>query len=473
MATRIDLNPVTRQNGLSRIAVEVEGGRVREAWCGGLLMRGFEQILLGRHPEDAPYLTARVCGICSTAHAVAAALALEDASPVEVPPNGVWLRNLILGADLLQNHIRHLHIMALPDFVPGLNLFGPAPTRGDFRLTPRQVEEYRKHHEAAVAASRQAHEMAATFAGRIPHHRTIMPGGNLWGPTSDRILRFRQLLDRVYAFIRDRLVPGIQELGELYPDYYQLGSRPANFLNFAMFPQPAGQGDPLFPAGAVIEGRWEKVDLRQITEDIRYSWYDEREGRRRALDGRPQPALSEEKADAYSWVKAPRYRGQPMEGGPLARLWLKGFYRRGVSVLDRLMARALETKLVAEEMYRWLDALQPGQPSITPWRAPRRAEGIGLTGAMRGPLAHYVRIENYRIAGYQIITPSAWNLSPRDNEGRRGPAEEALLGTPVRDPHFPVELGRVYRSFDPCNACSTHLWVLDAAGREVGRVRLG
>lgn len=472
MATRIDLNPMTRQNGLGHIVMEVEGGRVRDAWCGGLLVRGFEQILLGRRPDDAPYLTARICGICSTAHAVAATLALENASPVEVPPNGVLLRNLILGADLLQNHIRHLHLMALPDFVPGLNLFGPAPTGGDFRLTPQQVEEHRKDHEEAVVVSRQAHEMVATFAGRIPHHRTIVPGGNLWGPTPDRILRFRQLLDRVYAFIRDRLVPGIQSLGEVYPDYFQIGSRPANFLNFTMFPQSGRQGDPLFPAGAVVAGQLEEVNLRQITEDLRYSWYDEREGARQAFDGRPQPAMLEEKNGAYSWVKAPRYRGQSMEGGPLARLWIKGVYRRGVSVLDRLIARALETKLVAEAMYGWLDALQPGQPSVAPWRPPRRAEGIGLTGAMRGPLAHYVRIENYRIAGYQIITPSAWNFSPRDNQGRRGPAEEALLGTPVGDPHFPIEVGRVYRSFDPCNACSSHLWVLDAAGREIGRVRL-
>jgi len=125
--------------------------------------------------------------------------------------------------------------------------------------------------------------------------------------------------------------------------------------------------------------------------------------------------------------------------------------------MDRIRARALEAKLIGDLMLDWLERLEPDKPIFTPFAVPEKAEGTGLTGAMRGPLGHWLRIEKGRIAHYQIITPTAWNFSPRDNSGQKGPVEEALIGTPVEDENQPVEIGRVIRAFDVCSSCSAHV----------------
>jgi hydrogenase large subunit len=176
-----------------------------------------------------------------------------------------------------------------------------------------------------------------------------------------------------------------------------------------------------------------------------------------AAESRPNPA----KPDGYSYNKAPRYRGLALEGGPLAQLWIRGNYQRGVSVMDRLIARALLSREVAALMHKWLTVLKPGQSVFKSYRLPDTGTGVGLTGAMRGPLGHWLKVDGGRIKHYQIVTPTAWNFSPHDDDGRPGPTEEALLGTPVADPEFPVEIGRIIRSFDPCMACAAHVVVLD------------
>ena len=97
-------------------------------------------------------------------------------------------------------------------------------------------------------------------------------------------------------------------------------------------------------------------------------------------------------------------------------------------------------------------------------------EGCGLLQAARGALGHWVKIAGGVIEHYQIITPTAWNGSPRDSNDRRGPWEEALIGTRVRDVENPVELGHVVRSFDPCLVCTVHQV---RRGRTLARARLG
>lgn len=169
-----------------------------------------------------------------------------------------------------------------------------------------------------------------------------------------------------------------------------------------------------------------------------------------------------DKEAAYSWVKAPRYHGVPFETGPLAHLWMKGDYRNGFSAMDRLMARALEAKFVADLMRQWAKELEIGKPIYRPYEFPdREVTGVGYTGAMRGALGHWVRFKGQKILNYQIVTPSAWVCSPRDDKGQRGPVEEALIGTPVPNAASPIEIGRVARSYDPCLACAVHLLKVD------------
>lgn len=435
--------------------MEIEGGRVIDARSSGIYFRGLELILRNRDPRDAPYLTQRICGICSSAHALASARALDQAFGLDIPPNAVLLRNLVFGADLLQNHIRHFYVLGLPDFARGPDQppWTPRYEKG-YRFTRQQTRRLTDHYLEALEASRLAHEMVVVFGGKVPHQHGIVAGGATVPPSADNIRLFGTMLERVASFIENRLLPDTELLADTYRDYYQIGRGHGHQFSYGGLPDPGRGGQLTDPPGVVINGEIRPLDQGKIVEHLRFSWYQENVPRHPAQgETVPDPG----KGGAYSWVKAPRYEGLALETGPLARLWLAGEYRRGVSAMDRIVARALEARRMAHFMKDWLDQLNPNTPVFQPFNLPGRAEGFSLSIAMRGGLGHWVKIENGRIAAYQIITPSAWNQSPRDDKGQRGPVEEALVGTPIEDPESPIEVGRVARSFDPCLACATHV----------------
>jgi len=457
---RIVLGPLTRANNSIFVEVVVENKKVTGARCSGMFFRGFESILRGRDPRDAAYLTQRICGICSSAHGTAASYALENAAGVRPPRNGNVLRNLILAADLLQSHIRNFYLYSLPDYVrgPDMHPFIPGYTR-DRRLPKKTNESMLDHYFQAVETSRLAHELMTLLGGKAPHSHGLLAGGSTVPPSTDILMDFGSKLKRINDFINNTMIPDAFTLAEAYQDYFEIGRRTPNLLEFGLFPRDENDHARHFPAGAVVDGRIQELDPSAISEHLKYSWFTGDGKPRHPFEGLTKPFR--EKDGAYSWVKAPRYAGRPMEGGPLARLWIRGDYRKGVSTMDRIVARVLETKMIGRLMEEWVEELQPGEPVFTPFKVPREAEGAGLTGVMRGPLGHWLRIEKGRIVNYEIITPSAWSFSPRDDEGRMGPVEEALTGTPVEDENEPVEIGRVVRAFDVCSSCTTHLIVRD------------
>jgi hydrogenase large subunit len=462
---KIVLAPFPRANNVCSVEVRVEGKKVVEARCSGIFFRGFELILRGRDPRDAPYFTQRICGICSSVHGTAASFALENAAGVRPPKNGNLLRNLIQGADTLQNHLRHFYLFSLPDYVRGPDLppFVPAYT-GGYRLPQKTNDALVEHYFASLQVSRLCHEMVVLFGGKVPHNHGLLAGGSTVPPTADVIMNFRSKLKKVNDFIENVLLPDTYTLAEAYADHYEIGKRAPSFLCYGHFPRDENDTSRHFPAGVVLDGRPESLDTSLIREYLRHSWYAGESGLHPA-EGETVP--DREKEGAYSWVKAPRYRGRALEGGPLARLYIRGDYRRGVSAMDRVVARSLEAKIIGKLMEEWLAALEPGGPVFTPFEVPRRAQGAGLTEAMRGPLGHWLRIEKGRIASYEIVTPTAWNFSPRDDDGRPGPVEEALLGTPVENEKEPVEISRVVRSFDICSTCSTHVLTPGAPPKEL------
>ena len=140
-----------------------------------------------------------------------------------------------------------------------------------------------------------------------------------------------------------------------------------------------------------------------------------------------------------------------------------------ISTLGRHAARALETKIVADNMQKWADELVPGEPVHNEFKIPDSSKGMGLTEGPRGTLGHWITIENKKIANYQAVVPTTWNGSPRDDNGNMGPIEQALIGTPVVDPENPIEVGRVVRSFDPCLACAIH--IIDN-GKEISKFKI-
>jgi hydrogenase large subunit len=138
-------------------------------------------------------------------------------------------------------------------------------------------------------------------------------------------------------------------------------------------------------------------------------------------------------------------------------MWVNGDYRYGISAMDRIVARALETEKVANAMDGWLSQLVPGAATYTYKATPATGTGIGLTEAPRGALGHWAQIGSSKLTRYQVVTPTGWNASPMDDSGQHGAMEQALIGTPVKDIKNPIELLRVVHSFDPCLACSVHL----------------
>jgi len=452
---KIRIDPLTRAHSPTAVEVVVENKKVINARCIGTFFRGFEIILRGRDPRDAPYLTERICGICSSSHGTAACFALEDAAGARPPRNGNLLRNLILGSDILQNQIRHFYLFALPDFVRGPNLgpFAPSYTK-DYRLPKKKNDAMIEHYFRAIEISRQASELIALLGGKSPFPHGLLAGGSSVPPTADIIMTFRFKLKSINDFIKSVFIPDAFTLAETYRDYYQIGVRKPNMMSFGLFPRNEHDNERHFPAGAVINGQVQRLNTAVIKEDVTNSWYVGNQPVH-PTGGRTEP--DREKRGAYSWSKAPRYGGRPMEGGPLARLWLSGNYRRGVSTMDRNIARVVETEKIGQLMEGWLAELQPGEPVFTPFDMPKEADGVGLTDAPRGQLGHWLRIEKGRIANYEIITPTAWNFSPRDESGHLGPVEEALIGTPVEDENEPIEVGRVVRAFDLCSSCVAHV----------------
>jgi hydrogenase large subunit len=431
--------------------------KVVDARATGTLFRGFEQILKNRAPRDAPHITQRVCGVCPVSHGMASVMALDAAAGVTVPNNARVLRNLVLAANFVQSHILHFYHLTLMDFVNGPNQPPWQPAWDtDFRITGTKASTLINNYLVALEMRRKAHEMGALFGGRLPHPPTYIPGGFTTTPRADRITSFRNYLKTLIPFIQGTYLPDVATVAAAYTDYYQIGKGFGNLLAYGVFDLNAAGSSKLLRRGRLQAGKVniESVDVGAIKEQVSYSWYDDKTNNLAPAAGVTTPVYP--KTKGYSWLKAPRYKDKPYETGPLARMWVNGDYRSGISAMDRHWARAYETLKVAQAALGWLDQLVPNAPVYTDYQVPTTGTAYGLTEAPRGALGHWVKIAGGLISNYQIITPTCWNASPRDAKGIRGPLEQALIGTPIRNLNQPVEVVRVIHSFDPCLSCAVH-----------------
>lgn len=442
------------------------------------MFRGFEIILIGRDPRDAVPYTQRICGVCPVPHAMAACLTLESAFGITPPDNGRILRNLVLGANFIDSHLLHFYHLSILDYVNTTGLLDQSPwipryTTADM-VSGSAAATLISHYVTALEMRRKAHQMGAIFGGKLPCVGSFVVGGCTEQVTSEKIADFRGLLSEVRSFIDNVYLADASTLADRFPGYYQLGRGYGNLLAFGAFDLNASGSSKLFAPGRYVDGAVAPFDPAQITEYVAYSWYTAACGNKHPSQGLTEPEA--DKLGAYSWTKAPRYASQVYELGPLARMWVNNQYNRGISAMDRIVARAQEAKKIADAMNGWLDELVPGAPAYQPSSIPGQATGVGLTEAPRGGLGHWIQISDSVISCYQVVTPTSWNGSPRDDLGQSGPIEAALVGTPVGDVNQPVEVLRVVHSFDPCLACSVHLVrpgeaVVRARVRQPGRAR--
>jgi len=506
MRKRIVIDPVTRIEGHLKIEVEVENGKVKDAWSSGTMARGFEKLLRGKDPRDAPFVTSRFCGVCFSVHQLTSARALDKAFGARVPWGGTLLRNLAMGAEYIYDHVLHFYHLSALDYIDimaianytgkdkGLlsvkdKIVGLVNAHDTYPLTPRyKPDEFCvrdpdvvisavKHYIDALSMNAKARNMGAIFGGRTPHYQSIVVGGFTQYPDINMVARFRSMLDEQAKFVNDVYIPDVLAFGTgpLFPlAKMGLGGGHHNYLSYGALEKDPEGTDLVFPPGVIIgfgpnNGKVHPVDQAKITESVKHAWYKE-EKPQHPYNGAQEFDL--DRTGAYSFVKAPRYGGLPIEVGPLARMLvaknptLLGLVKQGAKpgAVARHAARAIETKLVVDACSSWCDDLleamtKPGFKihDTNHWEPPAKGMGAGFYEAPRGALGHWVRIKDQLIDNYQAVVPSTWNASPRDEKGVRGPYEEALIGVPVPDTDNPINVVRVIRSFDPCLACAIHL----------------
>lgn len=458
MSKTITINPLTRISGFLEIKVRVEDHRVVDAQSSGWLFRGFEQMLVGRSPLDAIYFTERICGICSTAHSVASALALEVAFEVRATEHDRVVRDIIHGCEFLQNHLRHFYQYTLPDYISGPSISPLLPaSHHDYRLPEADNRRLADHYLASVRYSRLAHEALAVLGGKAPHNHGNFVGGVTVNLDISKLTKVRSLVREIMAFVDGVMLDDAMTVARYYPEYYQMGASYGNLMSYGLYNDDTEIDRSYVSPQVLLNGSYLPFDATAITENVDHAWYRADQEILSPTDhGETIPSYGKE--DAYSWVKAPRYQSQPMEVGPLARMWLSGRYRNGLSTMDRTIARVLEASVIVHIMDRYIQTLEPQSSGQRPVEIPDQAKGSGLIDTTRGALGHWVAVQKKVIEHYTIITPSGWNLSPKDGQGVRGVAERALIGTVINDLSHPVEIGRIIRSFDPCVSCATHVF---------------
>jgi hydrogenase large subunit len=371
--------------------------------------------------------------------------------------------------------------------------------------------------------------IGTVFGGKNPHPNFLV-GGMACTIDPQRSESINQVqVDQIGDWIAESVefvstcyVPDALAIAGVYKDYFDIGAAQPSFLAVGM----AGAtfaGNPADSAldnahtqvkpGVVLDGDYSKVhpfDPAKITEWVSSAWYTYEGGdigltpdkgeTTVAYTGPPPPYEWLADSDEYTWCKAPRYDGRPVQVGPVARVllaYIQGHERTkeivdgavatlGITIdqinstAGRTLARAVEcltsVEILAEETFpTFVKRLKSGDIDVfdsTKWEPsswPDKASGYSFVEVARGNLSHWVSIEDGKVSRYQAVVPTTWLGGGRDAEGQQSPYEESLAGNgkhPLLDPAAPLEPLRTIHSFDPCMSCAVH--VLDPEGRQLG-----
>ncbi len=380
---RITIDPITRIEGHLRVDAVIDGGEVTKAWASCSMWRGIEQILLGRDPREAWFFTQRFCGVCTTVHAIASVRAVEDALQLPVPLNAQYIRNLILLAHGLHDHIVHFYHLSALDFVDVTTIPDADPavaaqiaqSLSDWpRNSAQEMAAVKKkivgllnseqlgifsngywghpamklppevnllavaHYLQALEYQRKSNQVVAILGGKTPHIQNLTVGGvmnaiNLDSGAAlnmDRIYMMKDLLDEVITFVQQVYVPDCCAIAGFYPEWFSYGAGVTNYLAVPDLPRDAESTQFDLPGGTIMGGDLSTVKpisssrdpywRNGVIEDVTHAWY-EGSGAQRPWQGETIPDYTDFQDDGkYSWVKAPRFEGQPMQVGPLAQV---------------------------------------------------------------------------------------------------------------------------------------------------------
>ncbi|HMQ47159.1 MAG TPA: nickel-dependent hydrogenase large subunit [Saprospiraceae bacterium] len=524
----LNISPVGRVEGDLDVKVYMEDGVVTRAHTQAAMFRGFERIMAGKDPQSGLIVTPRICGICGGSHLYCASSALDTAWKTTLPPNALLLRAIGQATETIQSIPRWFYAIFATDMAN--KKFANKPLYQE--VVKRFAAYVGTSFQRGVVASGRPVEVYAIFGGQWPHSSYMVPGGVMCAPTLKDITRsiaimnqFRNdwlesvwlgcSIDRYMQiktwddlmawveeneshrnsdlglFIRASLEFGMDLFGQGVGKFVAYGT----YLHKDHYQHPTVEGRQkavISPGGFWDGEKFYDLDHTQIKEHVKHSWYTDYPAAHPWDEPLPTPMPSKNLEDTdfngkYSWSKAPRFMGHAAEAGPLSRvimnanpnnlshqiqdpLFLDIMDKKGPSVFTRALARMHEAPRLYTFIMEWLSQINlDGEFYIKPTE--RDGRGWGATEAARGALAHWIELEDGVIKNYQVMAPTTWNVGPNDESGHSGPIEAALEGTEIEDPHDPVEVGMVARSFDSCLVCTVHAHD-NKSGEELARFKL-
>ncbi|TQR61655.1 nickel-dependent hydrogenase large subunit [Campylobacter troglodytis] len=564
---KIVVDPITRIEGHLRVEVVIDDNNVvKEAYTGSTLWRGIETIARGRDPRDVPFMTQRICGVCTYSHYKAGIVAVENALGITPPLNAVLTRTLMNAALLLHDHIVHfyqLHALDWVDIVSALSAdvkkasddafnYTPNPicTGADkllevqkrvkafvdkgnlgpfangyyghptYHFTPEQNLIALSHYLECLRVQRIVAQAQAIFGAKNPHPQSLTVGGvtcvmDLLSPA--RMGEFAEKMKEVAEFVDRGYYADLIMAGRAY-------ATEASVINDVGVPNlltyeemQLGPNDWLFQSGYIKNGDLSKVyevEDDKITEQATHSWY-KHDGPLHPYDGETVPNYTGFKDEEtigpkgnkihtkvfdtqgkYSWIKAPRYDGEPAQVGPLSNMVVN--YAKGnqyvvkvvdqflketglplpvvLSTLGRTATRCIEAKVITDNIFiafnNLVENIKVDESTCAPYVIDPKKEYKGryIGHVPRGMLSHWCRIKDGVVQNWQAVVPSTWNASPKDANGKGGSYEECIIGLKIADVRQPLEIIRKIHSYDPCIACAVH--VMDTKGNKLGEYKV-
>jgi hydrogenase large subunit len=484
---------------------------------------------------------------------------VENALKVEVPLNAQYIRNIMMAQHSVQDHIVHFYHLSALDWVDIVSALKADPKKAasiaqsisdwpgnsekEFKAVQDKLKSFvaggklgifasgywghpamklppelnliaTAHYLKALDYQRKAAQAVAILGGKNPHIQNLVVGGvatainleNMATLNMERLAYLRALMEETRDFVQKVYYPDMIAIASAYKEWFKYGAGVTNYLAVPEFPEDTKNTQFALNGGVFFNadlGTFKPITNHQdpyligsITEGVAHAWY-EGSASHHPWEGETKPEYTDfQENGKYSWCKAPRFAGKPLQVGPPAQLFAAyangnpkvkklvddSCRKIGVSVRDlhstmgRLGARAIRAHLMADLSLEYLDKLitnlGKGDKTYANHTEIPNGEykGVGFHEAPRGTLSHWMVIEGKKIKNYQAVVPSTWNASPRDEKGNLGPYEASLVGNPVAQEDKPLEVLRTIHSFDPCIACAVH--TIDPEGKEITNVKV-
>ena len=395
--TRSVIDPITRIEGHMRCEMEVEGGKVVDAWVSGGSFRGMEKVVEHRAPEDAAQIVQRICGVCPVSHSHASTIAAEKSYGITIPNNARIIRNLIEGAQFLHSHILWFYNLAALDYVNPLNAltadiadtYALAQAAGtsmnsDFAQVQERLKKFAAngqlsifsgnwfdaedgtaytmppeldlictaHYLEALKMQARSSEVAGLLGGKMPHVMTIIPGGTAFVPTAQKLDDLWAMVNEIYDWVATTMIQDTLALAPFYKDGLTWGGGCGRFGAWGVFEGPGWpygedyteqMNNRYLPAGVLmngLEGKVDNVDESKIAEYVGTSWYKGSETYQSPYFV-TEPEFTEYNVEErYSWCKAPSYDGKALECSALSRVLVA--YKRGVPFITENVDKFLK-----------------------------------------------------------------------------------------------------------------------------------